>query len=181
VDEFLVFERGSASVIRVFDRDGDGVPESRVNIGASGGNHGLAYFDGHIYISSDTTVWRWQYVLGSNSVSGDPETVVVNINEDGQGGAPQGHTTRTLAFDSQGRLYVSVGSASNIDSDSHRSRIRRFPLSSSSMVDLPFDFQLGEVFADGLRNEVGLAFDSHGVLWGVENGADDLFRFDLGR
>jgi glucose/arabinose dehydrogenase len=45
---------------------------------------------------------------------------------------------------------------------------------------LPLDFQTGEVFADGLRNEVGLAFDRHGVLWGVENGADKLKREDLG-
>lgn len=44
----------------------------------------------------------------------------------------------------------------------------------------PIDFSLGEVFADGLRNEVGLAFDSHGVLWGVENSADNLEREDIG-
>jgi len=44
----------------------------------------------------------------------------------------------------------------------------------------PFDFREGEVFADGLRNEVGLAFDAAGVLWGVENGADRLRRADLG-
>lgn len=37
-----------------------------------------------------------------------------------------------------------------------------------------------KVFADGLRNEVGLAFDRHGRLWGVENGADQLNRPDLG-
>ena len=27
---------------------------------------------------------------------------------------------------------------------------------------------------------MGLAFDAFGVLWGVENGADNLFRNDLG-
>lgn len=41
-------------------------------------------------------------------------------------------------------------------------------------------FADGEVFADGLRNEVGLTFDAFGVLWGVENGADNLYREDLG-
>ena len=34
--------------------------------------------------------------------------------------------------------------------------------------------------ADELRNEVGLAFDPHGVLWGAENDADRLVRNDLG-
>ena len=89
-----------------------------------------------------------------------------------------GHTTRTLAFDAAGNLYVSIGSAGNVDEDSYRSRIRRF-----SIDDLPaggLNFGDGEVFADGLRNEVGLAFDKHGVLWGVENGADRLVRGDLG-
>lgn len=42
------------------------------------------------------------------------------------------------------------------------------------------DFLTGEVFADGLRNEVGLDFAPDGVLWGVGNSADNLFRLDLG-
>ena len=56
------------------------------------------------------------------------EVVIKNMNADGKGGAPQGHTTRTLAFDAVGKLYVSVGSYSNVDADSQRSRIRRFVL-----------------------------------------------------
>ena len=81
-------------------------------------------------------------------------------------------------FDEKGLLYVSVGSVLNVDPDSYRSRIRRFNL--THVPDGGFEFDLGEVFADGLRNEVGLAFDRSGVLWGVENGADRLFRDDLG-
>lgn len=37
-----------------------------------------------------------------------------------------------------------------------------------------------QLFAEGLRNEGGLAFDNNGVLHGVENGADNLNRADLG-
>jgi glucose/arabinose dehydrogenase len=98
-------------------------------------------------------------------VGGEVELIVINISADGMGGTPSGHTTRTLAFDTTGRIYVSVGSAGNVDTDSYRSRIRRCDLSST----LPVDFNVCEVFADGLRKEVGLAFDKHGVLWGVEN------------
>ena len=70
------------------------------------------------------------------------------------------------------------GRAGNVDSDSSRSRIRRFDV--TSIPDGGVAFSSGELFADGLRNEVGLAFDRHGVLWGVENGADNLQRSDLG-
>ena len=176
---FLVFERGTSEVLWVKDTNGDGVPDTHTQIGAEGGNHGLAYRDGYIYISSDTKVFRWKYTLGNDRVEGPQERVIENMNANGMGGAPGGHTTRTLVFDEpQGRLYVSVGSAGNVDVNSYRSRIRRFDVSDPSTF--PIDFQTGEVFADGLRNEVGLGFDRHGVLWGVENGADNLRRDDLG-
>jgi glucose/arabinose dehydrogenase len=37
-----------------------------------------------------------------------------------------GHSTRTLAFDELGRLYISIGSASNLDATSARARIVRY-------------------------------------------------------
>jgi glucose/arabinose dehydrogenase len=175
--DLLVLERDSQSVVRYFDSDGDGLPESKQSVAnAPRLNHGIALNDGYIYASSDTIVYRWSYSENFSSI-GEQEIVVENINADGQGGAPQGHTTRTLVFDDVGRLYISVGSNRNVDPDSYRSRIRRFEVAEGS---LPLDFQAGQVFADGLRNEVGLAFDKYGVLWGVENGADNLFRSDLG-
>jgi glucose/arabinose dehydrogenase len=104
------------------------------------------------------------------------KVIIKNIHADGNGGAPKGHWTRTLIFDKKGRLYVAVGSNNNIDPDSYRSRIRRF----TNFDKGDIDFSMGEIFADGLRNEVGLAFDKFDVLWGVENSADRLRRNDLG-
>lgn len=173
----LVLERGTESILYLYDSDNDSMPDSKRTVASvSGLTHGLAIRDKYIYASSDTTVYRWPYE-GDYVVNGDVETVVVNMNADGNGGAPRGHWTRTLIFDDRGYLYISVGSNNNVDPNSHRSRIRRIILENSS---LPVDFQQMEVFADGLRNEVGLAFDSHGDLWGVENGADNLYRSDLG-
>ena len=177
--EFLALERGSQSVVRCFDSNGDGIADSRTTlVSATELNHGLAIHDGYLYASNDKTVYRWAYTNGADP--GAEEEVIVNINADGNGGAPYGHTTRTLAFDQTGRLYVAVGSNMNVDPDSFRSRIRRFDLPSAEGQLLPIDFTTGEVFADGLRNEVGLAFDRFGVLWGVENSADNLMRDDLG-
>jgi glucose/arabinose dehydrogenase len=175
----IVLERSLSQVSWIYDTDGDGLVDARKDLASEVGlNHGLAVHDGYLYASSDTTVYRWPYQLGDDRVGGGVELVVMNISADGMGGAPGGHTTRTLAFDSTGRLYVSVGSAGNVDNDSYRSRIRRCDLSSSATIEI--DFDTCEVFADGLRNEVGLAFDEYGVLWGVENGADELERVDLG-
>ena len=176
--DVLVVERGAGRIVALHDDDGDGVAEGlSVIVTQAGLNHGLAHHGAYLYASTPTTVYRWPYVEGQRSGAGAGTAVVTNMNADGNGGAPFGHTTRSLAFDAQGRLYVPVGSAENVDQDSHRARIRRFDLNAGT---LPIDFGAGEVFADGLRNEVGLAFDRHGVLWGVENSADNLYRSDLG-
>eukprot|EP00553_Chaetoceros_curvisetus_P013146 CAMPEP_0204639584 /NCGR_PEP_ID=MMETSP0717-20131115/43507_1 /ASSEMBLY_ACC=CAM_ASM_000666 /TAXON_ID=230516 /ORGANISM="Chaetoceros curvisetus" /LENGTH=162 /DNA_ID=CAMNT_0051659713 /DNA_START=40 /DNA_END=528 /DNA_ORIENTATION=+ len=71
------------------------------------------------------------------------------------------------------------GIGRNVDPDSHRSRIIR-RINVSDEKHFLIDFQKAEVFADGLRNEVALAFDRHGILWGVENGVDNLYHSDLG-
>jgi len=75
-------------------------------------------------------------------------------------------------------LYVSCGSGSNVDPDSRRAHVVQF-----NITDLPSGgiiWSSGTLFSDGLRNEVGLDFDSTGRLWGVENGCDNLARPDLG-
>jgi len=175
----LALERGTPSVVLVKDTNNDGIPDSKKTlVTASKLNHGLALQNGFIYASSDTDVWRWRFNVTTKQVTGAAKKVVTNINADGNGGAPLGHKTRTLAFDSIGRLYVSVGSNQNVDRNSYRSRIRRFDIGNAATF--PLNFIGGETFADGLRNEVGLAFDKFNVLWGVENSADNLFRTDLG-
>jgi glucose/arabinose dehydrogenase len=161
----------SGQILALWDENADGVSDDdeRATIAsASGLNHGIAIHDGYLYASSATMVYRWSYT--ANRMSLGTASVVVN-------GIPSGgHSTRTLAFDDE-YLYVSVGSGSNLDANSERARIRRFAVAG---LGASVAFSSGEVFADGLRNEVGLRFDSMGRLWGVENGRDDLERDDLG-
>jgi len=137
-------------------------------------SHGIAYHNGFLYAASPVTVYRWPYRPGQFSLinQNTRENVVTNITEN-----RNGHITRTLIFDDVGRLYISVGSESNVDNDSNRSRIRRFTIEQQF---LPIPFSNGEVFADGCRNTVGLGFSNSGVLFGVDNGADMLDRPDLG-
>jgi len=104
-------------------------------------NHGLAVSSNYLYASESTTVYRWPYDPATKSVtdSNNPQIGINNINADGQGGAPFGHTTRTLVLSRDGTvLYVSVGSNENIDADSVRSRIRYFPVDDSDAF--PMDF-----------------------------------------
>ena len=62
----LVIARGSQLVYAFWeDPENSGLFKSLVILDGSNANlgfsHGLAYHDGYLYISSDTTVWRWRY------------------------------------------------------------------------------------------------------------------------
>lgn len=162
----------NARIVLLHDDNGNGVSDDdeRVVLATQAGlNHGIAINGGFLYASTPTTVFRWPYA-GNRQPLGNPQQVVTGIPNGG-------HVTRTLLFDAQGRLYVSIGSGSNVDDDSRRARLIRYPASALTSAST---FAEGEVFADGLRNEVGLTLDSQGRVWGVENGRDNLQRQDLG-
>jgi glucose/arabinose dehydrogenase len=170
-----IFVGSSGQVTVVYDDDGDGVSgatERSVFAAVPNGNHGLAITATHVYASSSTNVYRWAYATGDRVATGAMEPVVTGIPSGG-------HATRTLLVDGQNRLYVSIGSASNVDLSEDPARppatralIRRYNL--ASIPTGGYAVGDGEVFAYGLRNEVGLTIDSKGRMWGVENGRDNL-------
>jgi glucose/arabinose dehydrogenase len=154
----------------------------------------MAVRGGYLYASSDTTVYRWPYTAGQRSrITATPQVIIRNISAGGNGGAPLGHFTvrfalfpdiiltqqRTLVFGPGDFLYVSVGSLNNIDADSSRSRVRRVAFKDADIPANGFDFATMEVWADGLRNGVAMAFDSVNQLWEGDNGPDNLVRTDL--
>ena len=169
----LFVNNGSVTVL--FDDDGNGASsdaERATFATAPDLNHGIAFSRdaAHVYASSATTVYRWRYTTGARRASGAAEVVVSGI-------PPGGHVTRTLVFDSRGRLYVSVGSASNVDEDptaiQTRSQIRRFDIP-AALPSGGISYATGTVVASGMRNEVGLYMDARDRIWSVENGRDML-------
>jgi glucose/arabinose dehydrogenase len=170
--DILVVDQTAGRILLLHDDNHDGVSDSgeRVVLATTSGlDHGIALSAGYLYASSATTVYRWAYTGGRQPLV-TPQTVVSGIPSGG-------HSTRTLLFDRDGNLYVSVGSASNLDTNIDRSRILKYAAAS---LGTPSTFAQGEAFATGLRNEVGLALDAQGRVWGVENGSDNLSRTDLG-
>lgn len=78
-----------------------------------------------------------------------------------------GHTTRTVGFGPDGRMYATAGSTCNfcVESDARRATMMRFDPDGSNMA----------VYAHGLRNSVGFAWHPlTGELWANDNGGDGL-------
>lgn len=136
-------------------------------------DHGIAIFGGFLFTSVQDRVFKWPYTSSTNAITATTRTVVIY-------GMPLGgHPTRTLVFDADGNLYVSIGSGANVDADSRRSRVMRYSPAQLVGTGGGVNWTDGALFADGLRNEVALAFDDQGRLWGAENGVDNIARGDL--
>ena len=122
--------------------------------------HSVAWRQGRAYLAGDGQV------IELTDADGDGSAEARRVLIDGlpsQGG----HITRTIAFGPDDKLYLSIGSSSNLtpETDRRRAAVLRFNADGSGQ----------EIFATGLRNSVGLAFHPDtGELWGTDNGRDWL-------
>lgn len=123
--------------------------------------YGLALHEGWLYVAEPTAVKRYRY---------DPEALTVGEGQEviALRGMEGGHLTRTLLMDSLGKkLYLSVGSGSNVDlgEPPNRATINRFNIDGTGQ----------ELFASGIRNAVGLRwYPSSDTLWATSHERDAL-------
>jgi glucose/arabinose dehydrogenase len=116
--------------------------------------HGLAFYRGQLYVATWSGVIRYAY----------PDSTGVTLFSN----LPQGgdHNRRALAIARDGTMYVSSGSDCNVcnESDPRFATVLRYAVGDAT----------GTIFAKGLRNASGLAFDAAGRLWAVVNQRDNI-------
>ena len=125
----------------------------------------------YVYVANTDSVVRFAYVNGDLKASGTAETIVPDIPGGGRlrGG---GHWTRDIAFSPDDKkMFVSVGSHSNHDdADTHPEEFHR-----ANILEFTPAGTEGRVFASGIRNPVGIAFQpGTGQLWTSVNERDTL-------
>jgi len=160
---------GSADRITLLrDSNRDGIVDQR-SVFAENLNQpfGMAIGGGYVYIGNTDAVVRFPYALGDDRLTGQPETVLrLPYNADGNG-----HWTRDVRLSPDGsKLFVAVGSVSNAAEQGMQIEEGR-----AAIWTLDLDGSNARVFASGLRNPVGLAFNSETqALWAVVNERDML-------
>ena len=149
------------------DTNGDGVADQRFAF-AEGLNSplGMVLIGDNFYIANTDAIVRYAYKTDQTKLEGPADRVT-----DLPAGTINHHWTKNLVASADGKkLYASVGSNSNaaengIDAEDQRAAILEIDLASGAK----------RVFASGLRNPVGMAWESgSGALWTSVNERDEL-------
>lgn len=122
---------------------------------------GMAFHNGYLYVSEDEAIKRFK--VDEKALTTGPAESLVSLK-----GYNKGHWTRSIAIDAKtGKLYVSVGSGSNVDTGdpANRAVINVYNLDGSNP----------EILASGLRNPVSIKFHpSSKQLWTTVQERDGL-------
>lgn len=153
-------------IVLLQDKDGDGVAEVQETFGDRDNNLdqplGVTFADGSFYVANTGEVLRFDYQPGQVELEGTG-TVITQLTP---GGYNQ-HWTRNVVTSPDGnKLYVSVGSRSNVEPE-------ELPRASIQVMNL--DGSQRDTYAYGLRNPVGLDFHPvTGELYATVNERDLL-------
>ncbi len=146
------------------DEDGDGVAERReVFIDKQNQPFGMALVDGTFYIGNTDGIVAFPYEEGATRLTGEGRKLVDF--------KPDGHWTRSLIVSpDRSKIYAGVGSLSNIADEGVEVEQGR-----AAIWELDLKTEEARIFASGLRNPVGMAWEpTTGALWTVVNERDGL-------
>ena len=121
---------------------------------------GLVLHKGYLYVATANAIQRYKF-NAKTMAAGAAEKIIPLDNY------TKGHWTRSIAFDKQGKMYVSIGSGSNIDAGDPQNR--------AAISTYNPDGTNPQVLAGGLRNPVSIRFQPEsGKLWTTVQERDGL-------
>lgn len=147
-------------VVALPDKDNNGVAdEVKTVISGLEKPHGIAFYNFKLYIAEEKRIVRYNWDEDAMTAVRDKELFPL----------PSGgrHTSRTLAFDNKGTLYIAIGSTCDVCFEKNEWI--------STIIQSNADGDNPKVFAKGLRNAVFIALNPKtNELWGTEMGRDNL-------
>ncbi|RYD96327.1 MAG: sorbosone dehydrogenase family protein [Sphingobacteriales bacterium] len=169
-DVFIV-ESGTRSsgnkITMLRDKDKDGTFETR-GIFAEGLNqpYGVLILKNYFYVANTDGLYRYPYKVGDTKLQGKGEKIV-----ELPAGGYNNHWTRNLIANADGsKIYISVGSASNVAEHGMDEEVRR-----ANILEINPDGSGERIFASGLRNPVGMDWNpANKELWTAVNERDEL-------
>ncbi|QDC10854.1 sorbosone dehydrogenase family protein [Oceanicola sp. D3] len=147
------------------DADGDGVAEHReIFVENQSQPFGMAVVGDTFYLGNTDGIVAFPFPPGTTRLDESAARKLVEFK-------PGGHWTRSLIVSPDGtKIYAGVGSLTNIADEGMETEEGR-----AAIWELDVATEEARIFASGLRNPVGVAFEpSTGALWTVVNERDGL-------
>jgi glucose/arabinose dehydrogenase len=154
-------------IVLLRDADRDGVAETRsVFLENLNQPFGMTLVGDTLFVANTDGVMRFPYKTGETRIEA-PGEMILSL----PAGGYNNHWTRNVVAKPDGRkLYVSVGSASNVGEHGMNEEVRR-----ANILEINLDGSGEKVFASGLRNPNGMAWQpTTGALWTAVNERDGL-------
>lgn len=149
------------------DTNGDGIADTKSSF-LEGLNRpfGMLLLGAYFYVANTDGLLRYPYKSGDTKISTKGQKILSL-----PAGGYNNHWTRNiLASQDSSSIYVTVGSGSNVGENGMEQERRR-----ANILVINPEGGNERVFAAGLRNPVGLAWEpSTGKLWTAVNERDDL-------
>ncbi len=170
-------------IIRLRDTNGDGKADDSLLFGNFAGT-GITIKNGYLYASSDEDIYRFELNSKGDVVNPDkPDLIVSGLFR--KGGH---HSSKSLAVDNDGNIYVNIGAPSNIcQEDASKAGPGMNPCPLLEMSGGIWQFKADKLnqkqgdgvrYATGLRNVVGLDWNNEvNELYVMQHGRDMLFQF----
>ena len=149
------------------DVDGDGVAELQtVFLQGLNSPFGMTLVGNDLYVANSDAIMRFHYRTGETQII-DPGVKVIDL----PAGAINHHWTKNVLASRDGsRLYVTVGSNSNVAENGMANEVGR-----AAIWEVDLATSRARVFASGLRNANGLAWqEQSGELWTTVNERDEI-------
>ena len=160
--------KNSANRITLFrDSDNDGKPELRETfLTGLKSPLGMLILNDKFYVGNTDALMVFPYQPGQTSITTEGKKIL-----DLPAGGYNNHWTRNVVSNADGsKLYVSVGSGSNVGENGMNNEIRR-----ANILEINPDGSGEQIFAAGLRNPVGMAWaPGTNTLWTAVNERDNL-------
>jgi glucose/arabinose dehydrogenase len=147
------------------DANGDGVAEVRsVFLQNLTSPFGMALVGDEFFVANADALVKFPYRSGDMQISA-PATKVVDL----PAGINHHWTKNVIASKDGSKLYVTVGSNSNVGEKGMEIETGR-----AAVWEVDTKTGANRIFASGLRNPNGMAWDPSGVLWTVVNERDEI-------
>lgn len=160
--------KNSADRIRLLrDNNNDGIIDERfVFLEHLNQPFGMLIIDNYFYVANTDGLYRYPYKSGTTELETKGEKIV-ELSASGY----NNHWTRNIITNkAKDKIYISVGSASNVGEQGMEKEVRR-----ANIIEVNLDGSGEVIYADGLRNPVGMDWNPvTGELWTAVNERDKL-------